>query len=143
MSREVEEAIALLRRNGHRVTLPRRAIIEEVFGTEGHITAADIARRVQARLPRVNPSTVYRTLEMLEDEGMVSHTHSERGAEYHRAGEADHVHLTCARCGRAQDLSLREAESLRRLITKQSGFRADLTHFAISGLCASCSTGKR
>jgi Fur family ferric uptake transcriptional regulator len=132
------EVVALLRRRGLRMTPQRHAIVSEVMASRGHITAPDIARRVQARVPGVNVSTVYRTLALLEEVGLVSHSHLENGAEYHRVGEGGHVHLTCSRCGAEDDLSLAEARRLERLIARHKGFRADLTHFAISGLCARC-----
>lgn len=130
--------MSLLRERGYRITPQREAIVEEVMRAEGHITPQDVARRVQRRLPAVNASTVYRTLDLLEEVGVVTHSHLERGAEYHRAGEGDHVHLTCSRCGLEDDLSLEEAESLRRVVARHRGFLPDLTHFAISGLCADC-----
>ena len=77
-------------------------------------------------------------MDILENVGLLSHSHLERGAEYHHAAESGHVHLTCSRCGSDDDLSMDEAESLERLITKHRGFRPDLTHFAISGICKSC-----
>ena len=89
-------------------------------------------------MPGVTASTIYRTLDMLEGVGIISHSHLERGAEYHHAGDSGHVHLTCARCGAEDDLSLDEAASLERLIMKHHGFRPDLTHFAISGVCKPC-----
>ena len=89
-------------------------------------------------MPGVNASTVYRTLSLLEEIGVLSHAHLEGGAEYHRAEEAGHIHLTCARCGSEDDLSLGEAEAIQRVIERHHGFSPDLTHFAISGLCAAC-----
>jgi Fur family ferric uptake transcriptional regulator len=89
-------------------------------------------------MPGVTPSTIYRTLDVLEEVGLLSHSHLERGAEYHHTGESQHVHLTCSRCGAEDDLSMDEAESLERLVMKHKGFRPDLTHFAISGVCRSC-----
>ena len=127
-----------LRQRGYRITPQREAILGEVLRTRGHITPLDVARRVQRRLPAVNASTVYRTLEMLEDAGVVRHAHLERGAQYHRTDETPHVHLTCSSCGAEDDLSLREAESLGRMIQRHRGFRPDLAHFAISGVCAEC-----
>ena len=135
---EVGAATARLREHGYRITPQRQAVLREVIRTEGHITPQDVARRVQRRMPAVNVSTVYRTLAMLEEAGIVRHAHLERGAEYHRTEDARHVHLTCARCGAEDDLSMREAEQLERVIHRHRGFRPDLTHFAISGLCASC-----
>jgi Fur family transcriptional regulator, ferric uptake regulator len=129
---------ATLRERGYRITPQRQAILEEVLRAEGHITPQDVARRVQRKMPAVNASTVYRTLEMLEAAGIVKHAHLERGAEYHRADESRHVHLRCSSCGAEDDLSMKEAESLEAVIQRHRGFRPDLAHFAISGLCADC-----
>ena len=120
------------------MTPQRRAIVLEVMRTSGHISPTAIARRVQREMPGVNASTVYRTLALLEDVGVLSHAHLEGGAEYHRAEEAGHVHLTCSSCGAEDDLSMEEADALQRVIGRHRGFSPDLTHFAISGLCASC-----
>jgi Fur family transcriptional regulator, ferric uptake regulator len=135
---EVRALSALLRERGHRITPQREAILHEVLRTRGHITPQDVTRRVQRRMPAVNASTVYRTLALLEEVGVVRHSHLEGGAEYHRTDDAHHVHLTCSRCGAEDDLGVREAGSLRRLIQRHRGFLPDLTHFAISGLCADC-----
>ena len=130
--------VAALRARGVRMTPQRLAIVAEVMRAPGHISPPAVARRVQRKVPGVNPSTVYRTLSLLEETGFLSHSHLEGGAEYHRAGEDRHVHLTCSNCGAEDDLSLEEAESLQRLVRKHRGFSPDLTHFAISGLCAAC-----
>ena len=135
--------LELFRSKGLRMTPQRRAIVAEIMDTKGHISATDIARRVQDRVPGVNPSTVYRTLETLEDLGVLSHAHRESGPEYHRRAESRHVHLTCSRCGADDELSLREARSLEQLVHRHHGFRPDLSHFAISGLCASCQRAER
>jgi Fur family transcriptional regulator, ferric uptake regulator len=127
-----------LRRRGLRMTPQRRAIVAEVMRAKGHISPTAIARTVQADMPGVNASTVYRTLTLLEQVGVLQHSHVETGAEYHRAEEAHHVHLTCRNCGRDDELSLEEAGRLRQLIRRHHGFEADLTHFAITGLCADC-----
>jgi Fur family ferric uptake transcriptional regulator len=130
--------IDMLRERGLRMTPQRRAIVSEVMRTQGHIAPTQIARHVQGDMPGVNASTVYRTLALLEEVGVLQHSHLETGAEYHRAEEAQHVHLTCHRCGRDDALSLDEARKLSQLIHRHHGFRADLTHFAITGVCADC-----
>lgn len=137
----MSEALAVLsrlRERGYRVTPQRQAIVEEIMRARGHITPQDVSRRVQRRLPAVNASTVYRTLAVLEEIGVVRHAHLEAGAEYHRADDAGHVHLTCSSCGAEDALSLEEADSLKRLDRPHRGVLPDLTHFALSGLCASC-----
>lgn len=132
------EVLQMLRANGFRMTPQRQAIVSMVMGQEGHISPPAVARRVHEQMPGVNASTVYRTLALLEEMGVVSHSHLERGAEYHRAGEGEHVHLTCSSCGSEDDLSMDEADALHRLIHRHRGFAPDLTHFAISGLCGAC-----
>lgn len=136
--RLVGDVIELLKQRGLRMTPQRRVIVAEIMRTQGHISPTALAKRVQDEMPGVNASTVYRTLAMLEEAGVLAHAHLEGGAEYHRAEDAGHVHLTCSRCGAEDDLSLQEAEALQGLIAQHRGFHADLTHFAIGGLCAGC-----
>ncbi|MEP7059478.1 MAG: Fur family transcriptional regulator [Actinomycetota bacterium] len=128
----------LLRSRGLRMTPQRRAIVAEVMRTQGHISPTTIARKVRGEMPGVNASTVYRTLTLLEEVGVLQHSHLETGAEYHRSEEAQHIHLTCSRCGRDDELSMVEANALSDLIARHHGFTADLTHFAITGLCSQC-----
>lgn len=138
MPGSAESILELLRSRGLRMTPQRRAIVTEIMATDGHISPTAVARRVRERVPGVNPSTVYRTLDLLEEVGVLSHSHLEAGPEYHRSGEPEHVHLVCSKCGAHDSLTLSEAESLKRLIGGHRGFVPDLTHFAISGLCAAC-----
>jgi Fur family transcriptional regulator, ferric uptake regulator len=136
--RLVDDVIELLRHRGLRMTPQRRVIVAEIMRTQGHISPTALARKVQGEMPGVNASTIYRTLSLLEGAGVLAHAHLEGGAEYHRAEDAGHVHLSCSRCGAEDDLSLDEADALQHLIEQHHGFRPDLTHFAISGLCADC-----
>ena len=133
-----EEALDALRRRGHRMTAQRRAIVGEIMRTKGHIAPQLLVRRVKKRLPGVHESTVYRTLELLEELGILSHAHLESGAEYHHRAEHNHVHLVCSRCGRNGFLDVDETEPLQRLIERRSGWVPDFTHFAIAGLCETC-----
>lgn len=136
--RGTDDVIEVLRDRGLRMTPQRRAIVAEVMRSRGHISPTALARKVQGEMPGVNASTIYRTLTLLEEVGVLSHAHLESGAEYHRAEEAGHVHLTCSNCGAEDDLSLGEARALTQLIERHRGFTPDLTHFAIGGLCAEC-----
>lgn len=132
------DVISALRERGLRMTPQRRAIVAEIMRTQGHISPTALARKVQGDMPGVNASTIYRTLSLLEEMGVLAHAHLETGAEYHRAEEAGHVHLTCSNCGAEDDLSIEEADALVHLIERHHGFEPDLTHFAIGGLCADC-----
>ena len=132
------DVIDVLRQRGLRMTPQRRAIVAEIMRTQRHISPTALARRVQGDMPGVNASTIYRTLALLEEVGVLAHAHLESGAEYHKAEEAGHVHLTCSNCGAEDDLSMKEAQALVRVIEQHHGFQPDLTHFAISGLCSDC-----
>ena len=138
MSPTTEAVLDLFRRRGLRMTPQRRAIVAEIMAVDGHINPAVLAKRVRERVPGVNPSTVYRTLGLLEEMEILSHAHLESGAEYHHMADSDHVHLACARCGMQESLSLAEVRDLRRLIGRHHGFQADFSHFAIAGLCRRC-----
>lgn len=140
---DLEDVLARLRDRGLRVTAQRRAIVARVLRTRGHISPTTIAAAVERELPGVNASTVYRTLAVLEEAGVLRHAHLEGGAEYHRVEEAGHVHLACSRCGASEDLSADRAARLARAIEAATGFRPDLTHFAISGTCARCRKARR
>ncbi|MHB8513392.1 MAG: Fur family transcriptional regulator [Actinomycetota bacterium] len=133
-----DTVLEVLRERGMRSTPQRRAIVAEILRTKGHINATEIARRVSLRVPGVNASTVYRTLDLLEQLDVVSHMHLEGGSGYHRTEEGNHVHLICSRCGADESLEEKEANKLEAMIGKHSGFSPDLTHFAIAGLCAKC-----
>jgi Fur family ferric uptake transcriptional regulator len=140
MTTSADGVLDLLRDHGLRMTPQRRAIVAEIMATKGHISPSSVARQVQERVPGVNTSTVYRTLGLLEDLGVLSHAHLESGPEYHRRQDSRHVHLSCSRCGVQDSLSMAEAERLEQLLVRHRGFQPDLTHFAISGLCARCAT---
>ena len=89
-----------LRARGYRVT-PQRQLVLEAVARLDHATPEEIGAQVQQTARGVNISTIYRTLELLEQIGMVTHTHLGHGAPiYHLASHADHVHLVCGDCGR-------------------------------------------
>jgi Fur family transcriptional regulator, ferric uptake regulator len=138
MEADIDDVLERLRSRGYRMTPQRRAIVEEIMRTAGHIAPGVVVHRVRQSLPGTNASTVYRTLDLLEELGVVSHAHFEEGTEYHHFDDRSHLHLVCSRCGRSQTLEATEAESLVRLIEDHSGFSPDFTHFAISGQCSQC-----
>lgn len=135
---EIDGVLAMLKERGLRMTPQRRAIVVEIMAMDGHISALEVVERLKKTLPGVNPSTVYRTLDLLEEVGIVTHAHLGGSPEYHLADRHDHVHLICSRCKRAESLSDAETQPLKDRIAEHNGFLADFTHFAISGLCRDC-----
>jgi Fur family ferric uptake transcriptional regulator len=127
-----------LRSRGYRVT-PQRRLVLEAVGALGHATPDEVHARVAGS--GMNLSTVYRTLELLEQLGMVTHTHLGHGAAtYHAATEAAHVHLVCRSCGAVAETSPALVADAIESIAEAHGFAVDVHHMAIFGLCSSCLT---
>jgi Fur family transcriptional regulator, ferric uptake regulator len=128
-----------LRERGLRLTLQREIILDTLEGMTGHIAVEDVYRRIHPRFPQVNVSTIYRTLELLEQSGLIAHTHFHDGAaKWHRTEEAHHQHLVCERCGTEIDLDVALIAPLERTLRTRYGFAANFEHFAIVGICRNC-----
>jgi len=129
---------AKLRAKGYRLT-PQRELVLDAVARLGHATPDEIAERVRATASGVNISTVYRTLELLEELGLVTHTHLGHGAPtYHAADDADHLHLVCRDCGGVEEVAPHVLDEAAQRIAIDHGFTVDATHFAIFGTCAGC-----
>lgn len=139
-----DKLIDALSGRGYRITGARRAVCEVMAAAhDAHLSAADIYSRAREKSgTRLDRSTVYRTLEALEESGLLAHSHMGHGPSvYHLAEDAGHQHLICRRCGTTITLPQVESERLAGSITRATGFVADLNHFALSGLCADCVSG--
>jgi Fur family ferric uptake transcriptional regulator len=127
-----------LRERGYRLT-PQRQLVLEAVTTLGHGTAEQLLTQVQRTASGVNISTVYRTLELLEELGLVRHSHLGHGVpSYHPAEHADHLHLVCRDCAGVAEADVGVAADLVRRLSAERGFETDVQHFAIYGRCARC-----
>jgi Fur family ferric uptake transcriptional regulator len=133
-----------LHARGMRWTPQRRLLIEVLSRTSGHITGAELVERCRDLDPSTIPSTVYRTLDVLEELGLVRHAHGPDGREeYHVLPRTEHGHLHCSHCGRSWDIETREAAELVSALRRDRGFEMDLSHLTISGRCADCRAAPR
>jgi Fur family ferric uptake transcriptional regulator len=133
------ETIDALRGSGHKMTPQRMMILTSLRHAEGHLTASDIYDRVRAEYPYVDISTVYRTLAVLKDMRLISETHMGSGdAAFEWVGSERHHHLICRRCDGVTELDHRYLSGLGAEIAHDLGFRADIDHFAIFGICRDC-----
>jgi Fur family ferric uptake transcriptional regulator len=129
----------VLRARGLRAT-PQRRLVLDALGALGHGTPEQVSDRVQEVAPSLSLSTVYRTLELLEQLGVVSHTHLGHGApSYHLASHDDHIHLVCRRCGAVQEADVGRARGLAEEVSARYGFVTDVAHLSLDGLCGACS----
>ncbi len=136
-----ETLINALRSQGLRITAARRAVCSIVARRHSeHLTAASILEEVQADpAARADQSTVYRTLDALEEAGLLVHSHLGHGAAvYHLASEARHQHVVCSRCGATASVPAAGLSEWLTQLQETTGFEVDPTHFAITGRCPDC-----
>jgi Fur family ferric uptake transcriptional regulator len=127
-----------LRSRGYRLT-PQRQLVLEAVARLGHATPEEVAGVV--RQTGVNTSTVYRTLELLEEVGLVQHAHLGHGAPtYSVATELDHVHLVCRGCGSVDEAPPELVSPVVEELARTRGFLVDVGHLAVFGRCSDCST---
>jgi len=128
----------VLRERGLRLTAQRQLVLEAVHSL-GHATPDQVHARVAETAAGVNISTVYRTLELLEDVGLVTHTHLSHGAPtYHAATERQHVHLVCRRCGRIEEVEPAVMSGVAQDLLRDVGFQVDVGHVSFFGRCREC-----
>src|SRR5690606_24149400 len=127
-----------LRARGLRLTAQRQLVLEAVYRL-GHATPDQVHAEVARTASGVNITTVYRTLELLEELGLVTHTHLSHGAPtYHGVTEQQHVHLVCRGCGGIDDVPVDVLDALAGTIAAQKSFQVDKGHVALFGVCGAC-----
>ncbi len=134
---DVDAVAEALRRRGGRLTAPRRRVIEALFAAEGPIAAERIAQGRALEL-----TSVYRTLESLEQMGVVAHVHLGHGPGlYGLTGGTEREYLVCERCNAVKSVPATQLDAVRAQIAVAFGYRARFGHFPIVGLCPACAAG--
>ena len=114
-------------------------ILDVLMATDGHVTGAELVERCRARDRDTTPSTVYRTLDVLEELGYIRHSHSAAGREeFHVLPAAEHGHLECRSCGGVWEIDPADAAKVVDPIRSKFGFLPDVGHLTVSGVCAAC-----
>lgn len=130
----LEQAVAILRERGFRLTASRRRVLEALFAADGPISADYITRTLSLDI-----TSVYRNLETLERQGLVRHVHLGHGPGlYALLGQGEREYLFCERCGAIKALHPEQLDPVRHELEGTFGYRARFTHFAIVGTCPTC-----
>jgi Fur family transcriptional regulator, ferric uptake regulator len=132
-----------LREKGYKLTLQRRLVLDVLHGHEGHLTAEDILEKIETVAPGVDKSTVYRTLELFEQLGLVVKSEHQGKYIYHHAEEGLHHHMVCRVCGKIVQCDTDISEALKKDLLRRFGFEADLKHLVIHGVCGACRKASR
>ena len=128
-----------LSQKGLRMTPQRLMIVAVVENSTNHISVEEIYAQVTEKYPNVNISTVYRTLDTLEELKLVTKTDLGDGrVRYHPADKGHHHHLVCRECGAIIDLDEKALTGLQETLLRDYNFIADLRHLGISGICIKC-----
>jgi Fur family ferric uptake transcriptional regulator len=127
-----------LRSRGLRVTPQREQVLATVRAL-GHATPEQISEQVSG----VDVTTVYRTLELLEELGLVRHAHLGHGAPSYRPAEDDHIHVVCHICGRVVDADPTLVDDIADRLRAESGFVLDRSHFTVFGRCRDCAAAEQ
>jgi Fur family ferric uptake transcriptional regulator len=128
----------VLRARGYRLT-PQRELVLRAVDRLGHATPDEILAAVREESQAVNISTVYRTLELLEELGLVRHNHiSDRAPTYHSTAVPDHVHLVCRDCGTVTEVAPEVVAPMTGVLAESYGFETDIGHLTVFGRCREC-----
>ncbi len=129
-----------LRGSGYRLT-PQRELILGAVEKLGHATPDEVLAEVRSQSSAVNVSTVYRTLEVLEELGLVRHAHlSDRAPTYHSVTDHEHFHLKCRNCHKVVSVDPAELQPLRDRLAERYRFVVDVGHLTVFGHCEECET---
>jgi Fur family ferric uptake transcriptional regulator len=138
-AQSVENAVALLRTKGLRVSSARRLVIEALFAADRPLTAEEIAAGLEGWLPSSDLASVYRNLDTLEELGLVRHFHVGHGpGRYALASAGELEFVSCEQCGAFEPVPGGRLDAARELIERETGYRAQFSHFPIVGTCAAC-----
>jgi len=131
-----------IRESGLKSTRQRDDIAHWFFDHEGHMSADQIYKDVKTVSPGIGFSTVYRTMKLLVEAGLVHERHFGDGEALYENVSGHHDHCICTRCGKIIEFENREIESIQESIAKRFGFRLLSHKMELYGLCRNCGAGK-
>ena len=134
----MEELIA----RGVRITAQRRLLVGIMQDASRHLDAAGLLRVARQHDPDIDRATVYRTIALLKDSGLIDELdlmHIEGEKHYYEAKTSrDHCHMACFQCGAIMEYASSTFEKLKDEMAKQSGFQIRVVRLEVGGLCKSC-----
>ena len=135
---DTQAIIETLRQRRFRITPQREMIIDALLSEGRHLTAEEVYAQVQTRTSAVNVATIYRTLDMLVEQGIASRTDLGGRVIYAPAEHGPHIHLICRHCSYVIDADADILAALDEHLRHDHGFTADLGHISLFGVCAGC-----
>ena len=137
MSKNITE---LLRGNGFKVTPQRLAVYEVLANTKEHPNAEMIFNSLQATYPTMSLATVYKTIDILNEIGLVQILNAGEDSFRYDADMSNHAHVRCVECGRVDDVFDLDAAKVTREIEAGTRYRLTGQQFYFYGVCPECQT---
>ena len=139
MSHQTTEYEKIIHAAGHRVTPQRLLILAAVCEIGGHTSLGEIYACVHQSDPTIDRSTLYRTLKLFVDLGLVVSADTGDGETYYEIAKPHpHHHLVCRRCGKEQEIEHTLMQRMFDQISQEYGFQPATDHLVLFGLCAEC-----
>ena len=132
----------MLREKGVRLTRQRKLLLDLIDSSGLHLDADTLFQMAHAKDPKLNRVTVYRTLKLLKESGLVDEldlAHFEGEKHYYETRlKQEHAHIICLRCGRVEELFGEQLQALRRQVQSQFGFEIVFARTEVGGYCSHC-----
>ena len=142
--KSLEVSRKALNRGGLRFTNQRALILQLIHQGKGHLDANEVYRRARERQPSLSLSTVYRTLRMFKELGLVKEVHFDEGHHHYEVrASREHHHLICLGCGRVVEFQYPLARYVMRNVAEAKGFDIVGTEIRMSGYCSECRQHKK
>jgi len=133
-----------LYKRGLKLTLPRKIIIDYIFKTHDHFDADTIYTQIRSRHKNVSRATVYRTIPLLIDAGLIRQSFRHNGKDYyeHIYGHDNHLHFFCNNCHSVIEINSDKFEPVMEQLSKKINFQIKEYKIEILGLCKKCRSNK-
>lgn len=134
-----QDWLGCLAAHGYRLTGPRRAVVETIAASQRVLSPFELYEQARRRYPRLGLVTVYRTVEKLEELGLIQRVHQPTGCQAFVAAFDGHQHLLiCQRCGRVEYFSGDALDGLMSVVEGESGFEVHEHWLQLFGICTHC-----
>ena len=135
----IEKVDEVLKDGGFKLTSQRRAIVAEIATRHEHLTPAAIYERVHHKHPKIGLVTIYRTIEILAELGLICEVHRDGGRGYLlRRPAGHHHHLVCSGCGKVVDFTRCDVSGIEQRLSQETGFAIESHLLEFSGRCREC-----
>jgi len=144
MNLDLDALNTQLSEQGYKLTRQRKAVVEVVTQAHTRLSAADVFTRAQHACPDLGLTTVYRTLEILEQMGVIRRVHLDDGCEGFALASAEHGHhLICRRCQETIEFEDCNLKALLERVAEQTGFTIEQHWLELVGVCPRCQKRNR